>query len=441
MVSKLVGLVKRSIYFRLLIIFFATALMLFALVGGLAHYLSDPERLIHKTIQNNVDQYSTYLAEKIGNPPNEQLIQNLSNKLSLQIKISTRNKNWISQNYDLPEIALSHKHKLKHSDQFFMGHYHGYSYAGKIMNGYEYLFVVSHRKFAESKGVFLLLLVLIVISVITLSYYLVRRLFRPLRKLGIGVNQVGEGNFAFRVENKRTDEIGELVNAFNTMSSKIQSMMTEKEQLLLDVSHELRSPITRVKLALELMDDKKSKDSISDDVQELENMITELLESARLKNPNSHLVKEVVVLNDIIAGIVDTYKTSKPGIEFSNAEKQVELCVDPDRLVICLRNLLDNAMKYSNHQLKPINISITETEKDLYIKITDYGHGIPQEDREHIFEPFYRVDKSRNSKTGGYGLGLNLCQNIMRAHGGEIRLESVENQRTCFTLVFPKANV
>jgi len=99
--------------------------------------------------------------------------------------------------------------------------------------------------------------------------------------------------------------------------------------------------------------------------------------------------------------------------------------------------MIDNAIKYSKNQNQAVLIEAQQQHDTISITITDFGIGIPISDQQHIFEPFYRVDKSRNSETGGYGLGLNLCKTIINAHGGEIILSSIENSRTTFKLIFP----
>jgi len=430
--------IKRSIFLRLLIIFLFTALILFVLVGGLANYLSDPSRLIHQKFQYNIEQYATFLIEKISTPPNYKIAQSFSDDLGLDIKISNKKQSWQSLGYHLPASALEKGHQMSSSSEMKIGHYRGYSYVILNHTSYEYIFVLSHRRFVESKGVFLISLVFIVFIVITFCYYMVRWLFRPLAFLGEGVKQVSEGNFDFRVSNKRQDELGELAEGFNQMSEKIQLMMKEKEQLLLDVSHELRSPITRAKLALELIDDEKSKTNVQEDLREMESMISELLESARLNNPNSSLVRQNIPLTPLIETLQNNYASTTPGVSFIAPDKEVLLNADVNRLQICLRNIIENGLKYSKHQNKPIEIQVQELADKIQIEITDFGIGVPKIDQQHIFEPFYRVDKSRNSKTGGYGLGLSLCKKIVNAHGGNILLNSDENKKTCFTLIFPK---
>jgi len=437
MVVKFINAVKRSAFLRLLLIFLFSAIILLVLVGTAAFYMNDPHFQIRQKFQDNIVSYSKFLITEIGLPPDYKIAQKLSTENSLHIKINSRQGNWQSDNYDLPPLLLSEQKKVADKYNVRIGHNFTYSYIIFNKNNYEYVIAFSHRKFTDTKGLFIISLILIIIVVTSLNYYLVQWLFRPLRLLDEGVKQVGEGNFDFRVETKRQDEMGELAMAFNQMSKKIQSMMTEKEQLLMDVSHELRSPITRMKLALEFIPDNKPKASIQEDLYELESMITELLESARLNNPNSSLRKETIQLNVFLNSLTETYANSIPGVNFKKSNKELLIDADRDRLLTCIRNIIDNAVKYSKNQTKPILIEAQEKHEKIYITITDFGIGIPENDQNHIFEPFYRVDKSRNSETGGYGLGLNLCKNIIDVHGGEIFMESTENNKTCFTIVLP----
>lgn len=439
MLNKYFLLVKRSTFLRLLVIFLLTAILLFALVGGVANYLTDSDRLIRNQIQTNLILYAEFLTQKIGLPPDYNIAQTLAQdyRIQIQIKEISKGKFWQSSTYNLPTRAMENKRQVTGKENINIGHYRGYFFIVNTVEGFEYTLSISHRPFADSRGLFLIFLILIIIIVIAISYLMVRWLFRPLRLLDEGVRQVGEGNFDFRVETHRKDELGELAQAFNHMSEKIQSMMKEKEQLLLDVSHELRSPMTRMKLALEFINEQQAKQSIQEDLLELERMITELLESARLNNPNSCLSKENVELNSFFSSILKLYADSSPGIEYIPSDNEIILFVDRHRLLICVRNIIENALKYSDNQHKAVVIDVHQTKEKTFITITDFGIGIPKKDQPHLFEPFYRVDKSRNSKTGGYGLGLNLCKNIVNAHGGEILLESVENKKTSLCLIFP----
>jgi len=435
---KLLIAIKRSIFLRLLIIFILTIILLFTLIIFTVHHLNDSPKVIKNKFTNNIAQYASLLIRQIGSPPDIKVAQKLSDELGLHIKIRSTRINWQSSDFVFTNLGTPIQQKRMEGTIFKLGHYRGYSYVQGASQAHETTFIFSHRFFDESKGAFLLLVILILIFVISICYLLVRWLFKPLRSLSQGVTEVSEGHLDFRLETKRQDEFGHLARAFNTMSDQIQSMMTEKEQLLLDVSHELRSPITRMKMALELDDTTKSKTSIQEDLREMESMIKELLESARLKSPNSCLSKKQIYLNDFLTRLIKDYEYIKPGIIFSSPDNNLVLVVDHDRLLICMRNLIDNALTYSNQQSKPIIINVKESKKFISISVIDFGIGIPEKDQEHLFEPFYRIDKSRNIKTGGYGLGLHLCKNIVNAHGGVIHLNSKENEQTSITLEFPK---
>ncbi|MFV1985390.1 MAG: sensor histidine kinase [Thiohalomonadales bacterium] len=437
MAVRFIHAVKRSAFLRLLMIFLFSAIILLVLVGAAVFVLNDTHFQIKQKFQHNIVSYAKYLITEIGSPPDYKIAQKLSAEHSLHIKIKSKQGDWKSENYDLPPLLLSEQKKIPDNYNIRIGHNFTYSYIIINKDNFEYIIAISHRKFPDNKGLFILSLILIIIAVTSLNYYLVQWLFRPLRLLDEGVKQVGAGNFDFRVETKRQDEMGELAMAFNQMSEKIQSMMKEKEQLLMDVSHELRSPMTRMKLALEFISDNKPKASIQEDLNQMGRMITELLESARLNNPNSSLSKENIQLNEFLDFITKSYVNSLPGVNFKKLDKALLIYADRDRLQTCIRNIIDNAVKYSKNQSKPVLIEAREKLDKIYITITDFGIGIPVNDQNHIFEPFYRVDKSRNSETGGYGLGLNLCKNIIEVHGGEIFMESTENNITCFTIVLP----
>jgi len=437
MFITLIQTIKRSTFLRLFVIFLLSTIILIVMVASAAHFINDPHHMIKKKFQDNIISYSNLLVNKIGTPPNFEIAQTLSTKNSLQINIKSKIKSWKSANYNLPALDTSEQQLFEQNENIIIGHNMRYSYTIIKLQDYDFVIAFTHRKFEDSQGLFIISLIIIFISVTSLNYYLVRWLFRPLRLLDEGVKQIGEGNFDFQLNNTRKDELGELATAFNHMTEKISNMMKQKEQLLMDVSHELRSPMTRIKLALEFISNDKSKTSIQDDLQEMESMITELLESARLSNPNSALDKHKINLNRFLDSIAKYYEDSSPAVIFNKPRSDYSINIDSDRIQTCLRNIINNALKYSACQEEPVEITLQQSQNKIFISITDFGDGIPLQDQAHIFEPFYRVDKSRNSNTGGYGLGLNLCKKIIKAHAGEIIVKSTPGSNTRFTLILP----
>ena len=265
-----------------------------------------------------------------------------------------------------------------------------------------------------------------------------RRMFGPLRMLMRGVHEISEGNLDFKFPSHgRHGEINYLSEQFNQMVEHIKEMIRSKDQLLLDVSHELRSPLTRMKLALEMSPKSKMRDSMMSDIQEMETMLTEILETERLKNGNGKLSLGTVDLAGVAREMTEKYEDRKPGLKLLGRVEKNEVTADAARVKTVLQNILENALKYSAEQKRPVEISLESDADSAQLAVKDFGPGIPKEEQDKIFEPFYRVDKSRTKETGGYGLGLSLCREIMLAHGGDIRLESEPGAGTQVVLRFP----
>ncbi|RTZ86985.1 MAG: hypothetical protein DSY95_02865, partial [SAR324 cluster bacterium] len=275
--------------------------------------------------------------------------------------------------------------------------------------------------------------------VLTGTWLILRKILQPLNWLSDGVYALGEGNLEHRLPEKRGDELGNLAKAFNRMSERIREMLSAREQLLLDVSHELRSPLTRMKVALEFIPEDASRESLLDDVQEMEQMVTEILETARLKSEYGQLNLQKTDLVKLIQDICITFEGQTPGIRFENAPETCQTFADAEQIETVLKNLLANALKYSPAENAPVEIRLKKSDAGTLIEIQDHGPGIQDEELDLIFEPFYRTDKSRNRKNGGYGLGLSLCKTIIEAHGGTIDVQSNTGKGAMFSLHLPKS--
>jgi signal transduction histidine kinase len=285
----------------------------------------------------------------------------------------------------------------------------------------------------------LVLLVILLLVVISVAHVLIRRLLRPLRWLQEGVAKLGEGYLDVQVESRTRDELGALAEAFNRMVGRVREMVRTRDQLLLDVSHELRSPLTRMKVALALCPQDEHQRRLSGNVAEMEAMVSELLELERLRHGRGLQIAE----HDLVALVREmtvAFADRAPGVELGTGPERCVLAVDAEKIRTVIRNLLDNAIKYALPDSRPVQLSIEESASAVTVTVRDDGPGIPDDALPNLFEPFFRVDRSRSKKTGGYGLGLSLCKRTMEAHGGSISVGKNEGRGAAFVIRFPRGN-
>ena len=262
---------------------------------------------------------------------------------------------------------------------------------------------------------------LLLAVVISITYGFQRSQLRPLQSLRSGVEAVARGDFETRVPVVRQDEIGQVAAAFNHMTRQVERMMADRERLLADVSHELRSPLTRIHVALELMPENDKKESIERDLREMENLIKVLLERQRLRSQVDRMTTEPVDLKDAARQVIATFDGRAPGIVLAAAGDRLEVEADRALIRLLLRNLIDNAVKFSRPGDRPVEVALEPSGETVALRVTDDGPGIPEADRLRVFEPFVKLDPARGHRTG-YGLGLSLCQRIVDAHRGSIRM-------------------
>lgn len=279
----------------------------------------------------------------------------------------------------------------------------------------------------------------LLLGVVLTTQRVLQKLLQPLRDLNDGVTRLGEGDLAVNVPQTTRDEFGTLTDAFNRMAARVREMIVTRDQLLIDVSHELRSPLTRMKVALELMPDNGQKARLAADVAEMERMISGLLELERLRaGKGVTLARQDIV--PIVREVAAGYESRAPGVELAlGGVSEVVLDVDAEQLRTVMRNLLENAVKYSLPDSRAIRVSVARENGGAIVRVMDDGAGIPVEDAERIFEPFFRVDRSRSKESGGYGLGLSICKRVMEAHGGSIALERGNGRGSTFIIAFPAA--
>lgn len=281
-----------------------------------------------------------------------------------------------------------------------------------------------------------------------ICYLLSLYLTQPLRTLRFAAKSIATGKLSTRVGHfmgHGHDEIAELSEEFNSMAEKLEAMISSKERLLQDISHELRSPLARLQVAIELGRKKVEHRAeaefsrMEEECLRLNTLIGEILQFARLDKSTDELDKGKTNITGLIKRIVDdaNYELSsnKPLIKLISAEEALEMDVDARLIHRAIENIIRNALRYSPTE-ESITVSIRVHDK-LQIDICDRGPGVPEGELENIFNPFYRVDTSREKKTGGYGLGLSIAQKAVQLHKGQIFAKNQHEGGLCVTISLP----
>ncbi|MDP3614787.1 MAG: HAMP domain-containing sensor histidine kinase, partial [Rubrivivax sp.] len=266
---------------------------------------------------------------------------------------------------------------------------------------------------------------------LTAAYASVWRLLRPLQAITAGVEAYGRGQFKVPIAVQRRDELGDLSQRINAMASSLQGMLDAKRALLLAMSHELRSPLTRARVNAELLDDSPERQALLRDMGEMRDLISTLLESERLANVgdgrdvHSALQAEATDLAQLARDTAATHEGPPVTLQLDNSIGPVS--IDPTRVRLLLRNLLANARRHAPDASTPPTLYLQrEADGQLALGLRDHGPGVPADVLPHLAEAFYRPDAARTRSSGGVGLGLHLCRLVAQAHGGQLRIRRAD---------------
>ena len=281
---------------------------------------------------------------------------------------------------------------------------------------------------------FLWLLGMVGLAVAVGSYPIVRRLTLRLEDLRRGVERWGEGDLSVRVPERGSDEVAFLARRFNQAAERVDTLVQSHRSLLANASHELRSPLARIRMGLELMDPEpsaRSRDEITRNIAELDQLVDEILLASRLDSRASDIgTIETVDLTGLAAE-----EAARTGAELDAAEGEPTVVVQGVAKLLrrALRNLLENARRYSSG---PVTISVRRLGSQAEVRVCDRGPGVPPGERERIFEPFYRL-RGASEREGSVGLGLALVRSITQRHLGGVHCDDNPGGGACFILTLP----
>jgi signal transduction histidine kinase len=417
-----------SVFFHILAAILATGLAVILLsglfIGMVVHRGSE------NPFEKNLHTYANYIVQDLGAPPSANRAQTLAKNLYLDIRYEGQAVSWTTSD-KLPSIAEAERTLKRHKK----AHHHAYIVISNQTG--KFLFRPNFKNASQPISPITVILFLLLLALLFFCSWLwIKWILKPLVLLNDGVNALSQGRLDHEIPIKRKDELGKLAKSFNHMTTRLREMLKNKDQLLLDVSHEIRSPLTRMKVALELLPNSQNKSSIAEDANDMERMINKILEAGKIEN--TYLVPQKISLSltDLIQKVMKNYSAQDTKVIYETPAEPVTILADPEQIQAILENIIENACKYSNPESEPVRIRLDKEASRIIVTVQDNGIGIPENHLPRVFEPFYRVDPSRAKTTGGFGLGLSICKRIMEMHNGTIQIKSEVGTGTEVSLIF-----
>jgi signal transduction histidine kinase len=431
-----------SLKLRLILVFMLLALgVAFAFIGGAQKAFSVGWRdAARPLLMDYVDRLANDIAPA-GSAPQVERAQAITQRLPLTIDIAGPQVNWRSHPEQLRFEWKSHAPPgVQDPDPDDWGDDKRWQelLQRTTADGHRLEFGLNEAAFERRPRLFgFTLAVLLLLTLLAFLY--VRRLLRPLDDIRQGALRFGAGEFAQPIpvrHPQRPDELGELATTINTMGHDIHQMLEAQRALLLAISHELRSPLTRARLNTELLPDGAEvvpqRDALLRDLSEMARLISDLLESERLAGRHAALHREPTDVAQLTRDVIDELATTQPAahsIVLHAASGLPTLPLDRIRVRLLLRNLLDNALRHSADAPMPVELHIRrsgEAGQGIELEVRDHGPGVPDDQLPHLAQAFFRPDTARTRNAGGVGLGLYLCRLVAQAHGGTFAVRNAK---------------
>lgn len=422
-----------SLRVRLVALFLLLALAMAAtFLFGMQHALSSGWREAARPL---VSDYVDHLAAELGSPPSVERAQALVQRLPVTVRISGPQVNWRSHP-STPE----REHRWNDDNRWNRDEPR--LLERTTADGHRIHFGLSVQVWQDRPRYVGWATLAGLLLLTALAYARVRRLLRPLDDIRAGALRFGQGDFAQPIPVRhpaRPDELGELAATINTMGGDIHQMLEAKRALLLAISHELRSPLTRARLNTELLPEtpevQPSREALLRDLALMRDLVTDLLESERLASPHAALHREAVDLPALVRDVVCELQiahaqpdgSGAPSINTTLPAALPRLPLDPTRMRLLVRNLLDNALRHSHEGSAAPRIEVQPLAGGaVQITVRDFGPGVADDQIPHLGQPFFRPDAARTREGGGVGLGLYLCRLVAQAHGGSFAVRNAQ---------------
>ena len=289
----------------------------------------------------------------------------------------------------------------------------------QLANGVLRVVTPRKRLFSSTAYVFVIWMVGTSMILFALATVFMRNQVKPIRRLAVAADNFGKGRDVSSFKPEGAAEVRQAAAAFLAMRERIIRQISQRTDMLAGVSHDLRTPLTRMKLQLEMLGDAEGAAELKTDIADMEHMLEGYLAFARGEGAEEPRPTDLTALLNEAAA----QARRKGGIVDLHTEGQLTVPLRPNAFKRCLTNLIDNAIQYADH----VSVRAGQRGDAIEITVDDDGPGIPEDQRGEVFKPFYRLDGSRNPGTGGVGLGLTIARDVMRGHGGDIALSASPN--------------
>ncbi|MCK5296937.1 MAG: two-component sensor histidine kinase [Alphaproteobacteria bacterium] len=277
------------------------------------------------------------------------------------------------------------------------------------------IIVPKKRLFSTTTYVFVIWTIGASLLLFIVAMLFMRNQVRPVIRLARAANLFGKGQKVANFKPEGATEVRKAAKAFMVMRDRIKAQINERTKLLAGVSHDLRTPLTRMKLALAMMGNAEEVEGLKEDVSDMEHMVEGYLSFARGDGQEK---TQDIKIDELLEDIIDRFKREGAEIDF-NIEEKLEVPLRPNSFGRCISNIVSNALRYGNN----VAVKLEQRNNAIELIVEDDGPGIPLEKRKEVFDAFVRLEDSRNPMTGGVGLGLTIARDIISGHGGKIFLE------------------
>ena len=425
---------------------------LFLLTIGVRQIILDDE--VRETLDYYQSSYLENVFEDLQYPPTQARAEQLVSSMPFDMKIIGSDIDWSShqefpnldvlsfesRNWDLIQIKTDIE--IGQDTYIEGGEFARYMNRSFLKVPYgDYIVVLVNPKMSQAVHTTFLFETFLAISLLILliAFLVVQKMISPIQTIQDGTTRIGSGELQHRITIKQKDELGILAKEINLLAKNVQDMLEAKQRLNLGVSHELRSPITRARLQIEMLEQSQHKEELLNEINAMETIISNLLDSEAINYGHKKLDLKTFHIESKIKALI----SKAPYLEniqtsISSDINNLEIEADEVLFEVMLKNVLENASRFTPSNRALIELTLEEINpQSIRITIRDFGPGFNKDDLEKVTEPFFRTSQSRSRESGGFGLGLYLSKQIVLAHAGFLKIKNHPDQGAVVSVELP----